>query len=369
MRRSSHRCARGPRSLLAGCGGEDGRRVGSQLGIRRGPRLRRPAPRRSTSARARPVRRRRIGRPSGSRRGCATPGLEIGRDPVAVARTWSARSRVLSRGTVVVGAHYDTKDAIPGFVGANDGASGVAVLLELARTLPAAAVRPRGAARRLRRRGGARRPRLRRRRHPRQPPVRRRRAPRRAPGRGAAGARSARWSCSTWSATATCRSRCEADSDPGLYGLFADAAPSAPARSGAVRAAARSRSATTTSLPGGRRPRRRPDRLRLRPRAEPRRVLAHARGHGRQGLPREPRRGRRGGAGGDPEDPLTADDHWPRGSTSPATRHAPWNARTVVRIVERRMCRACSELIRHSRLANALDRRAQRSLGSDTALF
>jgi Zn-dependent M28 family amino/carboxypeptidase len=39
-------------------------------------------------------------------------------------------------GTVVVGAHYDTKDSIPGFVGANDGASGVAVLLELARTLP-----------------------------------------------------------------------------------------------------------------------------------------------------------------------------------------------------------------------------------------
>ena len=39
-------------------------------------------------------------------------------------------------GTVVVGAHYDTKD-IPGFVGANDGASGVAVVLELARDLPA----------------------------------------------------------------------------------------------------------------------------------------------------------------------------------------------------------------------------------------
>jgi glutaminyl-peptide cyclotransferase len=38
-------------------------------------------------------------------------------------------------GTLVVGAHYDTKD-IHGFVGANDGASGVAVLLELARTLP-----------------------------------------------------------------------------------------------------------------------------------------------------------------------------------------------------------------------------------------
>ena len=38
-------------------------------------------------------------------------------------------------GTVVVGAHHDTKD-IPGFVGANDGASGVAVVLELARDLP-----------------------------------------------------------------------------------------------------------------------------------------------------------------------------------------------------------------------------------------
>jgi glutaminyl-peptide cyclotransferase len=38
-------------------------------------------------------------------------------------------------GVVVVGAHHDTKD-IPGFVGANDGASGVAVVLELARELP-----------------------------------------------------------------------------------------------------------------------------------------------------------------------------------------------------------------------------------------
>lgn len=37
-------------------------------------------------------------------------------------------------GYVVVGAHHDTKD-IPGFVGANDGASGVAVVLELARSL------------------------------------------------------------------------------------------------------------------------------------------------------------------------------------------------------------------------------------------
>jgi Zn-dependent M28 family amino/carboxypeptidase len=35
---------------------------------------------------------------------------------------------------IVLGAHFDTKD-IPGFVGANDGASGVAVVLELARAL------------------------------------------------------------------------------------------------------------------------------------------------------------------------------------------------------------------------------------------
>ncbi|MDX6588469.1 MAG: hypothetical protein QOI31_2942 [Solirubrobacterales bacterium] len=41
-------------------------------------------------------------------------------------------------GTIVVGAHHDTKD-IPGFVGANDGASGVAVVLEIARVLAAEA--------------------------------------------------------------------------------------------------------------------------------------------------------------------------------------------------------------------------------------
>ena len=39
-----------------------------------------------------------------------------------------------TRHYVVVGAHYDTKD-IPGFVGANDGASGTAVVTQLARTL------------------------------------------------------------------------------------------------------------------------------------------------------------------------------------------------------------------------------------------
>jgi Zn-dependent M28 family amino/carboxypeptidase len=42
---------------------------------------------------------------------------------------------------VVVGAHYDTKD-YPGFVGANDGASGTAVVYELARALRPGTVRP-----------------------------------------------------------------------------------------------------------------------------------------------------------------------------------------------------------------------------------
>jgi glutaminyl-peptide cyclotransferase len=36
--------------------------------------------------------------------------------------------------TVVIGAHYDTKD-IPGFVGANDGAAGTAIVMEIARHL------------------------------------------------------------------------------------------------------------------------------------------------------------------------------------------------------------------------------------------
>ena len=40
----------------------------------------------------------------------------------------------IPRRLIVVGAHYDTKD-LPGFVGANDGASGTAVVLQLARSL------------------------------------------------------------------------------------------------------------------------------------------------------------------------------------------------------------------------------------------
>ena len=43
--------------------------------------------------------------------------------------------------TVVVGAHYDTKD-LPGFVGANDGAGGTALVVELARTIKPRELRP-----------------------------------------------------------------------------------------------------------------------------------------------------------------------------------------------------------------------------------
>jgi hypothetical protein len=42
---------------------------------------------------------------------------------------------------VVVGAHYDTKE-IPGFVGANDGAGGVAAMLELARDIQPRTIGP-----------------------------------------------------------------------------------------------------------------------------------------------------------------------------------------------------------------------------------
>ena len=47
-----------------------------------------------------------------------------------------------SRRYLLVGAHYDTKD-IPGFVGANDGASGTAVVVQLARRFARAGSRPR----------------------------------------------------------------------------------------------------------------------------------------------------------------------------------------------------------------------------------
>lgn len=52
----------------------------------------------------------------------------------------SVRGRNPDR-VVVVGAHYDTKDQ-PGFLGANDGAAGTAILTQLARTVKPRRLRP-----------------------------------------------------------------------------------------------------------------------------------------------------------------------------------------------------------------------------------
>ena len=66
---------------------------------------------------------------------------EAGAEGIQVQRPWRNVVATIpgkSPGTVIVAAHHDTKD-IPGFVGANDGASGVAVVLGLARGLAAQA--------------------------------------------------------------------------------------------------------------------------------------------------------------------------------------------------------------------------------------
>jgi hypothetical protein len=54
-----------------------------------------------------------------------------------VARVPAASGGGGAEGLLLFAAHYDTKSGIPGFVGANDSASGVAVLLELARAFAA----------------------------------------------------------------------------------------------------------------------------------------------------------------------------------------------------------------------------------------
>ena len=78
----------------------------------------------------------RLARLAAARAGCCAGSSRTAasrRSPAACA-TWSGPCPAASRGYVVVGAHYDTKD-IPGFVGANDGACGTAVAVQLARTL------------------------------------------------------------------------------------------------------------------------------------------------------------------------------------------------------------------------------------------
>ena len=206
-------------------------------------------------------------------------------------------------GAVVLGAHHDTKD-IPGFVGANDGASGVAVLLELARDLPRRvdgpsidlaffdaeeSVGPGNGARAFERtgdRGSGQYVRY-------------------AERGGLQGAPplDSIQAMVLFDMVGDCDLRIplEANSDPALYEPFADAAAASP------RAAARCPSrgprgdrGRSHALPPGGRPSRRPDRLRLRPRPDAGGLVAYAPGRSRPRLRRQPRRGRPAGAGRDP---------------------------------------------------------------------
>ena len=201
-------------------------------------------------------------------------------------------------GYVVVGAHHDTKNLGPGFVGANDGASGVAVVLELARSLPQPLPGPsvaialfdaeeargersfdqdgtRGSRQYVRyaERGGLQG----------SPPLTEIRA------------------MVLFDMVGDCDLQLprESGSDEALYELFAEAAGGAPFEglTGPI-------SDDHVPFLAGRRSRGRPDRLQLRPGRHARRLLAQRRGHDRQGLPREPRGGRRGSSAGDSRDSL-----------------------------------------------------------------
>ena len=128
--------ALGALALLAGCGGSDGSEPTTAAGDRF------DAQRAFRDLRAQV----RIGpRPAGSagsREEVRFIARRLREAGVRDVRVQHPHRNVVGRipgeapGTVVVGAHHDTKDDIPGFVGANDGASAVAVLLELARGLP-----------------------------------------------------------------------------------------------------------------------------------------------------------------------------------------------------------------------------------------
>jgi Zn-dependent M28 family amino/carboxypeptidase len=83
-------------------------------------------------------------RPSGSRANLETARLiasrleDAGAERVSIQQPWRNVVGVIpgdEPGAIVLGAHFDTKNDIQGFVGANDGASGVAVVLEIARAL------------------------------------------------------------------------------------------------------------------------------------------------------------------------------------------------------------------------------------------
>jgi Zn-dependent M28 family amino/carboxypeptidase len=122
-------------ALLAGCGGEEDPEPADDAGG-------------FDSARAFEDLRAQVEigpRPSGSKAAREAAGLiaasfeESSLDDVTTQAPWENVLGTIPGdlpGFVIVGAHYDTKDSIPGFVGANDGASGTAVLMELARALP-----------------------------------------------------------------------------------------------------------------------------------------------------------------------------------------------------------------------------------------
>ena len=241
-----------------GCGG-----VGRTLRLPDAPAAR--APTRSSSAG--------VSRPAapGRDRAAARPGRRRAGETVEADRRATAGGRAFASprpasmaqrrrddprqraGTVVVGAHYDTKD-VPGFVGANDGASGVAVVLELARAISPArrldgpavdlaffdAEEARGD--RPFDRDGTRGSRQ---------FVRYARTA--ASGHRRRCARSGRWSSSTWSATATSQIPREANSDRGSTPAFADAAPerrsAAPSAAGAASSTTTRRSSTPASPP------------------------------------------------------------------------------------------------------------------------
>ena len=168
-------------ALVLGCGGcgdSDAPDRAPGLGegrLRRRSRVRRPP--RPGRARPAPVRLGAESPPDRRSRPQARGGRGRGRpDPAAAAQRRRDDPRPRATATSSSAPTTTPKDGIPGFVGANDGASGVAVVLELARSLPNPCPRPVDRDRAVRRRGGPRRARVRRRRHPRQPPVRRLRA-------------------------------------------------------------------------------------------------------------------------------------------------------------------------------------------------
>ena len=139
-------------------------------------------------------------------------------------------------GYIVVGAHYDTKD-LPGFVGANDGASGTAVVAELARTVK----RPRHTIQFVFFDGEESPARGTRLRSSSASGCAARRWPR------AASTTRARWCCSTSWATGGCASRARRNSSAGLWRKLRAAAKRVGAAAGLPGRDRRAPSPTTTS--------------------------------------------------------------------------------------------------------------------------